>query len=104
MTGLTDPARVANALEGVSAPRSVSDDASTAPRLSVELLDLKTASESLVVAYRERVLAALAIAALLLAATVWLALRVPRRALRVLLPMALTTLIILAVLRGTVWS
>lgn len=84
MTGLADPAAVARA---VSAP-------------GVELLDLKTASESLVVAYRERVLVALAIAALLLAATVWLALRAPRRALRVLLPMALTTLLVLAVLRA----
>lgn len=84
MTGLTDPSAVAHA---VAAP-------------GVELLDLKTASESLVVAYRERVLLALAIAALLLAATVLLALRAPRRALRVLLPMALTTLIVLAVLRG----
>lgn len=84
MTGLADPAAVAQA---VAAP-------------GVELMDLKTASESLVEAYRERVLLALAIAALLLAATVWLALRTPRRALRVLLPMALTTLIILAVLRA----
>jgi predicted exporter len=84
MAGLTDPAAVASA---VLAP-------------GVELLDLKTASESLVVAYRERVLAALAIAALLLTATVWLALRAPRRALRVLLPMALTTLLVLAVLRA----
>ena len=62
-------------------------------REGVELLDLKTASESLVVAYRERVLFALGIAALLLVATVWVALRTPRRVLRVLLPMALTTLI-----------
>lgn len=84
MTGLSDPQAVARA---VNAP-------------GVELLDLKTASESLVEAYRERVLLALAIAALLLAATVWLALRTPRRALRVLLPMALTTLLILAVLRA----
>lgn len=84
MTGLDDPAAVARA---VNAP-------------GIELLDLKTASESLVVAYRERVLYALGIAALLLAATVWLALRTPRRALRVLLPMALTTLLILAVLRA----
>ena len=45
-------------------------------------------------------LAALAVAALLLAGTVWLALRVPRRVLRVLAPMALSTLLILAVLRG----
>lgn len=85
MTGLTDPARVAAAVVG---------------REGVELLDLKSASESLVVAYRERVLFALGIAALLLAATVWLALRTPRRMLRVLLPMALTTLLILAALRA----
>ncbi len=84
MTGLTDPAAVARA---AAAP-------------GVELLDLKTASESLVVAYRERVLLALAVAALLLTATVWLALRSTRRALRVLLPMALTTVIILAALRA----
>ncbi|MFZ5636273.1 MAG: MMPL family transporter [Pseudomonadota bacterium] len=85
MTGLTDPARVAAAIRG---------------RDGVALLDLKSASESLVVAYRERVLFALGIAALLLAATVWLALRAPRRVLRVLLPMALTTLAILAALRA----
>jgi predicted exporter len=100
MTGLADPARVAQAIEALSASSAGANAASNAPRGRIELLDLKTASESLVVAYRERVLAALAIAALLLTATVWLALRSPRRALRVLLPMALTTLIILAVLRG----
>lgn len=65
-----------------------------------QLLDLKQASESLVAAYRERVLWALALAALLLALTVWIALRTPRRVLRVLAPMALTTLVVLAVLRG----
>ena len=85
MTGLDDPAKVSAAVAG---------------REGVELLDLKTASESLVVAYRERVLFALGIAALLLIATVWVALRTPRRVLRVLLPMALTTLIILAALRA----
>src|SRR5690606_12237255 len=83
------------------------------------------ASESLVVAYRGRVLAALAVAAVLLALTVWIAMRMsvvahrratqadvsapsPRagitrdtahRTARVLLPLALTTLLILAVLR-----
>jgi predicted exporter len=46
------------------------------------------------------VLWALALAAVLLAATVWLAQRAPRRVLRVLAPMALTTLVILAALRG----
>jgi predicted exporter len=65
-----------------------------------QLLDMKEASESLVAAYRGRVLAALGVAALLLVATVWIALRQPRRVVRVLLPMALTTLLILAVLRG----
>jgi predicted exporter len=65
-----------------------------------QLLDLKQASESLVAEYRERVLWALAVAALLLAITVWVALRTPRRVLRVLAPMALTTLLVLAVLRG----
>jgi predicted exporter len=90
MTGLNEPAHVAKMIETLPATQ----------RDGIALLDLKTASESLVAAYRERVLAALAVAALLLIATVWLALRTPRRALRVLLPMALTTLIILAVLRG----
>nr|WP_233511778.1 MMPL family transporter [Luteimonas weifangensis] len=137
LSGLRDPAAVAQAAQAQGA----------------QLLDLKQASESLVVAYRQRVLLALALAALLLAATVWLALRasvvaglrasrtaagafaapgaaveaVPRprapdapvpaagpdaqtthsvartttrRTLRVLAPMALTTLLILAVLRG----
>src|SRR3546814_277409 len=92
---------------------------------------MKAASESLVVAYRGRVLAALAVAAVLLALTVWIAMRMSvvahrraahagadadtdtdaspprtsvtretaRRTARVLLPMALTTLLVLAVLR-----
>lgn len=88
LTGLRDAETFAQAL------------AATPAGARAELMDLKGASESLVAAYRERVLAALGIAALLLAATVWVALRTPRRVLRVLLPMALTTLIILAVLRG----
>ncbi len=86
MTGIRDLSRLEGGLAVFKHP--------------AELLDLKTASESLVVAYRERVLAALGIAALLLVATVWLALRTPRRVVRVLLPMALTTLLILAALRG----
>ncbi|MCW0461943.1 hypothetical protein NB717_003011 [Xanthomonas sacchari] len=45
-------------------------------------------------------LAALGVAAVLLALTVAIALRTPRRIVRVLLPMALTTLLILAILRG----
>jgi predicted exporter len=83
-------------LAGIRDPQAL---AKLASAHGAELLDLKDASESLVVAYRERVLWALAGAAVLLALTVWLALRAPRRVLRVLLPMALTTLLILAVLR-----
>jgi predicted exporter len=68
---------------------------------AVHLLDLKASTESLVVAYRHRILVALGIAALLLCATVTLALRSPRRALHVLGPMTLATLLVLVVLRAT---
>lgn len=84
LNGLQDPAAVARMASAHGA----------------QLLDLKQASESLVAAYRGRVLLALGLAAVLLALTVWFALRSPRRVLRVLAPMALTTLLILAVLRG----
>lgn len=82
--GLHDPAALARVAQGQGA----------------RLLDLKQASESLVADYRGRVLLALGVAALLLSLTVWVALRTPRRVARVLLPMALTTLLVLAVLRG----
>ena len=84
LNGLQDPAAVAR----------------VAAANGAQLLDLKQASESLVAAYRGRVLAALGVAAVLLVVTVWIALRTPRRVFRVLLPMALTTLLILAILRG----
>ncbi|MBB5769850.1 MMPL family transporter [Xanthomonas euroxanthea] len=84
LTGLRDPSVLAAAVQGSGA----------------QLLDLKDASESLVAAYRGRVLGALGLAALLLAVTVAIALRSPRRIVRVLLPMALTTVLILAILRG----
>ena len=84
LSALTDPAAVAR----------------VAAQHGARLLDLKQASESLVATYRKRVLWALALASLLLVATVWIALRQPRRVLRVLAPMALTTLLVLAVLRG----
>jgi len=67
---------------------------------AVHLLDLKASSESLLIAYRQRVLIALGIAALLLCATVTIALRGPRRALHVLAPMTLATLMVLVVLRA----
>ena len=85
------------ALSGLADAHAV---ARMAQRHGAQLLDLKQASESLVAAYRSRVLWALALASVLLAGTVWIALRAPRRVLRVLAPMALTTLLILAVLRG----
>ncbi|MGN6790132.1 MAG: MMPL family transporter, partial [Rhodanobacteraceae bacterium] len=67
---------------------------------AVHLLDLKASTESLVVSYRHRILVALGIAALLLCAAVTLALRSPRRALHVLGPMTLATLLVLVVLRA----
>ena len=96
---LLQHAQDATALVALSGIRDPAALAKLAASQGAELLDLKQASESLVQAYRERVLWALAAAALLLALTVWLALRSRHRVLRVLLPMALATLLILAVLR-----
>ncbi|MFC0676532.1 MMPL family transporter [Lysobacter korlensis] len=90
----------ATALVSLNGIADVAAVARIAERHGAQLLDLKHASESLVAAYRERVLWALALAAVLLALTVWASLRTPRRVLRVLAPMALTTLLILAVLRA----
>lgn len=67
----------------------------------IVLLDLKVASEELVAHQRQRILATLGVAALLLAVVVGMALRSVPRALRVLRPMALTTLLVVAVLHGT---
>lgn len=83
LIGLHDPQALAAVVRGSGA----------------QLMDLKEASESLVVAYRGRVLAALGVAAFLLAGTVALALRQWRRIVRVLLPMAMTTLLIVALQR-----
>ncbi|GAA4855983.1 MMPL family transporter [Luteimonas vadosa] len=93
-------AEQSTALVSLGGLRDVAAVAQVASAHGAELLDMKQASESLVAAYRGRVLAALALAAVLLAATVWLALRTPSRVVRVLVPMALTTLVVLAVLRG----
>ncbi len=64
------------------------------------LLDLKDASESLVARQRTHLLWSLAIAAVLLIAVVAFALRSPTRVVRVLAPMALTTLILVATLHA----
>ena len=64
----------------------------------VQWLDLKATSEALVVAYRERILFSLLIAAVLLIAVVGFSLRSWQRVLRVLLPMLLTSLLVPAAL------
>ena len=90
----------ATALVALSGLHDVAAVDAAARRHGAELLDMKNASESLVADYRGRVLAALVVAVLLLSLTVWAVLRSPRRVVRVLLPMALTTLLVLAVLRA----
>lgn len=64
------------------------------------LLDVRAASESLVAAQRDRMLASLAGGGLLLLAIVALALRERRRVTRVLTPLALTTLVVVATLQA----
>lgn len=64
-------------------------------------IDLKGEAAALVVAQRHRILACLAVAAVLLAVVVRVALGGWRRVGRVLAPMALTTVAIVAVLRGS---
>lgn len=67
---------------------------------AITLLDLKQASEDLVARQRVHILWSLAIAAVLLIATVFAALRSPRRMLRVIAPMAVTTLLIIGILQA----
>lgn len=65
----------------------------------VTLLDLKSASEGLMARQRTRVVELLGLAFLALLAVVWLALRDLRRVVRVVTPLALTTLLVVAVLQ-----
>jgi predicted exporter len=67
---------------------------------AITLLDLKQASEDLVARQRVHILWSLAIAAVLLVGTVWAALRSPRRMLRVVAPMAVTTVLIIGILQA----
>ncbi len=85
-------------LTGVERPDALAALAAEVPGLA--LLDLKATAESLAGAWRGQVLLALALAAALLSATVWIGLRDARRGLRVLAPMALGTLLVLAALHG----
>lgn len=84
---------------GVNHPQALQQFARAVGSQAV-LLDLKLASESLVAQQRTRLLWSLSIAALLLIGVVAFALRNRTRVLRVLAPMALTTLILVAVLHG----
>ena len=83
--GVRDPAALANAAQATHG--------------LVRLVDLKTETESWVASYRQRILAALAGAALLLIAVVTLGLRRWRAVLRVLAALALALLLTLAALR-----
>ncbi len=65
----------------------------------VRLLDIKQSTETLVAAYRARILTALGVALALLVLTVSIALRSLRRAWHVLAPMTLATFLVLAVER-----
>ncbi|HTX25327.1 MAG TPA: MMPL family transporter [Steroidobacteraceae bacterium] len=67
---------------------------------AVRLIDLKQASEDLIAKQRVRILFSIAVAAVLLVAVVYAALRSARRTVRVLTPMALTTLAIVALLHA----
>ncbi len=67
---------------------------------AVRLLDLKTASESLVASYRARIGAALLVALILLSLAVAVAFRDALRAWHVIAPMSLATLLALALLRA----
>lgn len=67
---------------------------------SLTLLDLKQASEDLIERQRVHILWSLAVAAALLMTTIFIALRSAKRMLRVVAPMAITTLLIVATLHG----
>jgi predicted exporter len=86
-------------LTGVKDPAALASLAATGGE-DVTLLDLKGAAEDLVARQRGHILLSLAIASVLLVVVIFIALRDPVRVGRVLLPMGLTTLLILAVLRG----
>lgn len=85
-------------LAGVRDAATIAQVAAQEP--GTTLLDLKQASEELVAHQRERILWCLAVAAVLLVIVVFAALRNASRVRRVLAPMALTTLLIVALLHA----
>jgi predicted exporter len=84
---------------GIREPATLA--AAFAGRPDVNFLDLKSASEDLVRTQRDHILVCLALAALALVAVIFVALRSPARVLRVLAPVVLSTLVILATLRAS---
>ncbi len=85
-------------VRGLQRPEALARWAAIHP--DVTLLDLKQLAQSLASAWRGRVLAALAVAAVLLAGGLVLVLRSARRAARVLWPVLLGTALVLALLHG----
>jgi predicted exporter len=85
-------------LAGVNDAAALAQFAALEP--GTTLLDLKQASEDLVARQRERILWCLAVSAVLLTIVVFVALRDASRVRRVLAPMALTTLVIVALLHA----
>jgi predicted exporter len=88
------------ALVTFSGVRDVAPLRALAESAGATLLDLRRTSESLVARQREQLLRSLAIAAVLLVGVVALALRSSARVLRVLAPMALATLVVVAALQA----
>lgn len=88
------------ALVTLSGVRDVEALSELAASSGAALLDLRQASESLVAQQRARMLWSLAAAAVLLVAVVAFALRSRVRVLRVLAPMAVTTLVVVAALQA----
>jgi predicted exporter len=86
-------------LYDVHNPQGIAELAAAHPG-NVTFLDLKAASEQLVAAQRAHIIFCLEVAAVLLVVVIVIALRSWSRVLRVLAPMVLTTLVILAVLRA----
>jgi predicted exporter len=86
-------------LDGVHDPSALTGIAAQTGGAAT-LLDLKSASETLVAQYRMRILQALGVAFVLLVLAVGLAFRDARRAWHVLAPMSLATLLAIAVLRA----
>jgi predicted exporter len=86
------------AFSGVANPQALEVWAAAAGDDTV-MIDLKRESVELVIRQRERILLCLAIAALMLILVVRVSLREWRRVLHVLTPMAITTVVVIAVLR-----